>query len=251
MIQSIIIVTRQLEKLILKKGEITMFKLLKYLIVIVVIGIIINMFSNDFLPETSEGNDFQFGAIVDDFKDRIAQVDLVEFKDRVQHEWENLKVLLGEPVGEEAQANRTDESVPTAVFNGDTSQFEAHEFELEVLNIVNEEREKHQLPPLQYSEEVSVVARDKSLDMAMNGYFDHESPTFGSPFEMMEMYGVTYWMAGENIAKGHLTPEHVMEGWMNSEGHRANILKDGFTHLGVGFIDMNGTYYWTQMFIGK
>ena len=88
--------------------------------------------------------------------------------------------------------------------------------------------------------------------MINKGYFDHTSPTYGSPFDMMQQFGISYRSAGENIAMGQRTPQEVMNSWMNSSGHRANILNSSFTTLGVGIAkDANGTIYWTQMFIGK
>ena len=84
------------------------------------------------------------------------------------------------------------------------------------------------------------------------GYFDHTSPTYGSPFDMMKKFNISYNTAGENIAMGQKTPSEVMNSWMNSSGHRANILNSTYTELGVGIQkDSNGTIYWTQMFIGK
>ena len=75
--------------------------------------------------------------------------------------------------------------------------------------------------------------------------------TLGNPFEMIKNNGVSYRTAGENIAKGQKTPEEVMNAWMNSPGHRANILNPDFTKLGLGVAkDSNGTLYWSQMFIG-
>ena len=79
-------------------------------------------------------------------------------------------------------------------------------------------------------------------------YFDHNSPTYGSPFDMLTAFGVNYRAAGENIAMGYGTPQAVVDGWMNSPGHRANILNANFTQIGVGYVaDGN---YWTQLFIG-
>ena len=87
-------------------------------------------------------------------------------------------------------------------------------------------------------------------DMMKNGYFSHTSPTYGSPFEMMKTFGITYKSAGENIAKGQKTPAAVMNGWMNSSGHRANILNASYEQIGVGFCkDSSGVTYWVQMFI--
>lgn len=121
--------------------------------------------------------------------------------------------------------------------------------ETSVLTIVNQERQKAGLKPLQMDWELQRVARTKACDMATTGYFSHQSPDYGSPFEMMKQYGISYRTAGENIAKGQRTPSEVMQSWMNSSGHRANILKGDFTHIGVGYCHQGN--HWVQMFIGK
>ncbi len=122
-------------------------------------------------------------------------------------------------------------------------------FEREVVRLVNVEREKGGLKPLTHDWELSRVARIKSQDMKDNKYFSHTSPTYGSPFQMMKSFGIKYRSAGENIARGQATPQAVVNAWMNSSGHRANILNPSFTHIGVGYV-ADGRY-WTQMFIGK
>lgn len=126
------------------------------------------------------------------------------------------------------------------------------QFEQQVVQLVNQERAKAGLKPLTYDAQLSQVARLKSQDMANKGYFSHNSPTYGSPFDMMKQFGVSYRTAGENIAAGQRTPAQVVQAWMNSPGHRANILNSQFTHIGVGYAT-GGSYghYWTQMFIGK
>lgn len=123
------------------------------------------------------------------------------------------------------------------------------EYELEVVELTNVERQKHGLAPLQIDEALSKVARVKSEDMTKQNYFSHNSPTYGSPFDMMKQFGISYRTAGENIAMGQRSPQEVVNAWMNSEGHRANILNSNFTHIGVGHAS-NGNY-WTQQFIGK
>jgi uncharacterized YkwD family protein len=123
------------------------------------------------------------------------------------------------------------------------------QFEQEVVDLTNKEREKQGLAPLEIDAELSKVAREKSKDMATNNYFDHNSPTYGSPFDMMKQYGISYSTAGENIAKGQRTPAEVVDGWMNSQGHRENILNGSFTHIGVGYVEQGN--HWTQQFIGK
>ncbi|WP_054873293.1 SafA/ExsA family spore coat assembly protein [Oxobacter pfennigii] len=119
-----------------------------------------------------------------------------------------------------------------------------------VVQLVNKERAKNGLPALSSNWQLSRVARYKSADMAKLNYFSHTSPTYGSPFKMMESFGLRYASAGENIAKGQRTPEEVMVAWMNSPGHRSNILSASYTQIGVGYAkDSRGVAYWTQMFM--
>lgn len=125
-------------------------------------------------------------------------------------------------------------------------------FENEVIALVNTERAKQHIQGLDIDWELSRVARIKSQDMANKNYFSHQSPTYGSPFDMMKHFGIHYTSAGENIASGQKTPEQVMESWMNSQGHRENIMNPTFTHIGVGYY-RGGNYgtMWTQQFITK
>lgn len=122
----------------------------------------------------------------------------------------------------------------------------------EILSLVNAERSKVGLNPLKLNWELSRVAKIKSEDMAHEGYFSHTSPTYGTPFEMMKHFGIKYKTAGENIAAGQKTPKEVMVAWMNSKGHRENILNKKYTEIGVGYFK-GGSYgsYWTQQFIGN
>ncbi|MED3512717.1 CAP domain-containing protein [Bacillus subtilis] len=122
-------------------------------------------------------------------------------------------------------------------------------YEKKVVELTNAERQKQGLKPLQIDETLSKSARAKSQDMKDKNYFDHQSPTYGSPFDMMKSFGISYKTAGENIAKGQKTPEEVVKAWMNSEGHRKNILNPNFTHIGVGYVESGSI--WTQQFIGK
>ena len=123
-----------------------------------------------------------------------------------------------------------------------------HAYERQVVDLVNVQRARSGLQPLTLDAELCRFARVKSQDMHDNRYFDHNSPTYGSPFDMMRSFGITYASAGENIAMGYSTPEAVVSAWMNSDGHRANILSSKFALLGVGYVADGG--YWTQWFIG-
>lgn len=121
-------------------------------------------------------------------------------------------------------------------------------YEQEVIRLVNEIRVQNGLKALTANWELSRVARYKSQDMVDNRYFSHTSPTYGSPFQMIRAFGLSFRTAGENIAYGQRTPQAVVNAWMNSSGHRANILNGSYTQIGVGYV-ANG-HYWTQMFIG-
>lgn len=121
-------------------------------------------------------------------------------------------------------------------------------YENEVIRLVNEIRVKNGLNTLTADWELSRVARYKSQDMKDNNYFSHTSPVYGSPFDMIKNFGISYRSAAENIAKGQKTPQAVMNGWMNSSGHRANILNSSYKKIGVGYVASGN--YWTQMFIG-
>lgn len=121
-------------------------------------------------------------------------------------------------------------------------------YEAEVIRLVNEIRVQNGLSALKANWELSRVARYKSQDMADNRYFSHTSPTYGTPFEMIRAFGLSYRTAGENIAYGQATPQAVVTAWMNSSGHRANILSSSYTQIGVGYAAKGR--YWTQMFLG-
>ncbi|SEQ78553.1 CAP domain-containing protein [Piscibacillus halophilus] len=232
-----------------------MFRLIKYAILILIIGFIINS-----LPESmfTEGN--QETATSEETSG------IEEVTNRVQHlvtnvDWADVTQKSIDGLNRAANMlsmylDGDEEADVVPVFQDDVDgtardKDQVHEFERRVHELVNEEREKQGLEPLEFSVDVSHVARAKSQDMADQDYFSHESPTYGSPFDMMQEFGLKYLTAGENIAMGQRSPEQVMDGWMNSDGHRANILHEDFTHIGIGFIKDNGTYYWTQMFIGK
>lgn len=122
--------------------------------------------------------------------------------------------------------------------------------ENEVIRLVNIERSNRGLELLKANWQLSRVARYKSADMRDKNYFSHTSPTYGSPFKMMEDFGLRFSSAGENIAMGQKTPKEVMNAWMNSPGHRSNILSPSFSEIGVGVAkDKHGRIWWTQMFM--
>ncbi|MBQ6893483.1 MAG: SafA/ExsA family spore coat assembly protein [Clostridia bacterium] len=159
------------------------------------------------------------------------------------------EVGLSEIKGANPQISNYDLIYPGQVINIPTTDSKVTSYEQEVIRLVNQKRAENGLKALTYDWELCRVARYKSQDMKDKRYFSHTSPTYGSPFQMIKNFGISYRSAGENIARGYATPDAVVNGWMNSSGHRANILNSSFTHIGVGYVaDGN---YWTQMFISK
>lgn len=140
--------------------------------------------------------------------------------------------------------NNTNNNVATTTVNASTE-------EIELLKLINAERTKNGLGELKFDDEVLKVARLKAKDLVDNNYFSHTSPTYGSPFDMMKSFGITYKTAGENIA-GNSTLQGAVTAWMNSEGHRANILSNAYNYTGIGIVD-SPKYgkILVQMFIGK
>jgi len=131
------------------------------------------------------------------------------------------------------------------------AQSEFRFLEQDIINLVNQERTKQGIPKLTEDWQLSRVARIKSQDMIDNNYFSHTSPIYGSPFQMLNSFGIRYTAAGENIAYGQKTAQQVMNTWMASSGHRANILNRNYNKIGVGVArdPNNGQLYFTQIFI--
>ncbi len=121
-----------------------------------------------------------------------------------------------------------------------------HPYVLRIVELVNEERIKAGLNPVTLDTAASSAALIRSQEIVSS--FSHTRPDGSSFSTALKEQGISYRRAGENIAWGQRSPEEVMEGWMNSSGHRANILGESFTHIGVGYYQENGVNYWTQLF---
>ena len=123
--------------------------------------------------------------------------------------------------------------------------------EKEVFNLINNQRSSNGLSALKVDNELQRVAKIKAQDMVNNNYFSHTSPTYGSPFDMLKSFKVSYKTAGENIA-GNSSNSGAVNAWMNSSGHKANILNSSFNYTGIGVVTSPkyGKVY-VQMFIGK
>ena len=123
--------------------------------------------------------------------------------------------------------------------------------EKEVFDLINNQRTQNGLSALKLDTEILRVARIKAQDMVDNNYFSHNSPTYGSPFQMLNSFKISYKTAGENIA-GNSSNSSAVTAWMNSSGHRANILNSSFNYTGIGVVKSSkyGKVY-VQMFLGK
>lgn len=126
----------------------------------------------------------------------------------------------------------------------------AEEFRMRVLELVNKERAANGLAKLTTDDKLTQAAQKRAEELVT--LVSHSRPDGSSCFTALDEFGVSYMSAGENIAAGYYTPEDVVNGWMSSEGHRANILSGSFTKLGVGVVFTDNGYgvYWSQMFIG-
>lgn len=123
--------------------------------------------------------------------------------------------------------------------------------EQEVFDLINAKRVANGLSALKIDDELQNVARIKAQDMVDNNYFSHTSPTYGSPFDMMKSFRINYKTAGENIA-GNSSNSEAVNAWMNSAGHKANILNSNFNYTGIGIVKSPkyGKIY-VQMFMGR
>lgn len=134
----------------------------------------------------------------------------------------------------------------------DSSVSQVSETAKETARLVNIERSKAGLSALIIDGQLSKIATIKAEDMNNNNYFAHTSPTYGSPWDMAKRFGYTYRSFGENIAMGQRTPAEVVKAWMDSPGHKANILSKSYTNIGAGIAkDSDGRIYWVHMFSSK
>lgn len=135
--------------------------------------------------------------------------------------------------------------------NSGTQTSNMNSDEKEVFDLINKQRTNNGLDALKNDSEIQRVARIKAQDMVYNNYFSHTSPTYGSPFDMLKSFKISYKTAGENIA-GNSSNSSAVTAWMNSSGHKANILNSKFNYTGIGVVNSPkyGKMY-VQLFIGK
>ncbi len=143
--------------------------------------------------------------------------------------------------------NITEDTTPEETPEEDSSNNNMHAFVQEVVNLVNAERAKEGLSPLTINTKVQAAAQVRAVECEQS--FSHTRPNGTSFSTALKEQNVSYQRAGENIAWGQRSPKEVMNGWMNSEGHRANIMNPNFTTIGVGYYqNAKGTNYWCQLF---
>lgn len=123
------------------------------------------------------------------------------------------------------------------------------EIAMEVLTAVNQERENRGLSSLTWHNGAAQTAYDHSVDMKERDFFGHVNPDGQNVGDRLNADGIGWSYAGENIAIGRMSVEDVMDAWMNSDGHRANILSENYTHLGVGVHNTSENTWWTQNFL--
>lgn len=146
-------------------------------------------------------------------------------------------------------AKPTAKPTSTPISSGDYTTESTTMQEQKLLNLLNSDRAANGLPALTLDGELSRIARIKSCDMKQNGYFAHESPTYGNAASMLTRFGYSFAGVGENIAH-HASVEKAEAAFMSSTGHRANILGSQWTKVGIGIcIDNNGFVYATQLFV--
>ncbi|WP_108308135.1 CAP domain-containing protein [Metalysinibacillus jejuensis] len=123
---------------------------------------------------------------------------------------------------------------------------------VEIARLTNEYRAQYNLPPLRYDRSLEQIAVIKAKDMTKNNYFEHKSATYGQPWDMATIFDYKFIGYGENIARYFKTPQHTILGWINSPGHRRNMLNPNYTHIGVAIEkDKESNYYWVQHFSSK
>ncbi len=165
----------------------------------------------------------------------------------------NTKKPAAKPTTDPSKSPKPDPSKSTPASKPSTTSpvsggSKAAQYQAKVLAITNQERADAGCKALKLDSKLTKAAQSHSEDMAKNNYFDHNSQDGRSPFDRMSDAGYKFSAAAENIAMGQQTPAAVMDAWMNSPGHKANILNCDYTEMGLGYAVGNGSPYWTQDF---
>lgn len=144
--------------------------------------------------------------------------------------------------------NTPDNNPDNGSTDTETPDTENQSYAEEVVSLVNVERAKEGLDPLTIDIKVQEAAQIRALEIET--LFSHTRPNGSSFSTVLKEQNISYKSAGENIAWGQRSPQDVVNAWMNSEGHRANIMNANYTKIGVGYSqNTQGTNYWSQLFI--
>ena len=174
----------------------------------------------------------------------------IEEVNQIDNKIEQIQETSAKPIKEIEQIGKEEENLDISVNKVEYSS-ELTKDEQDVLNSINNKRKQQGLEPLMIDDDLQNICRIKAKDMVENGYFEHNSPTYGTPFEMLKENGISYKVAGENIA-GNIDNDKAIESWMNSENHRANIINSNYNYTGVAVVKSSkyGKIF-VQMFIGR
>jgi len=180
------------------------------------------------------------------FRGDIARISFAALS--AKHKYSNdtlCSMLIGAGVFTESAAR--DAGLAAAVARvTQTAAPDGSEFEKATFYLINNEREQHGLPPLEWNSKLAAVARAHSVDMSRRQFFSHSNPDGKNPADRMRAGSIVFMFAGENIARGYKTPESVVTAWMGSITHRNAILNEKATQMGIGVYNN----YWTVDFLG-
>lgn len=165
--------------------------------------------------------------------------------------WDKIQQVIGIPTDQDIQeTEKTDSSNSYEDLSGNSQGENLNDsqnsYVTEVLRLVNEERQKNGLTALTLSQQLCNVAEIRANEITVS--FSHTRPNGSSCFTVLAEQNVPYMACGENLAYGQRSPQEVVTGWMNSPGHRANILSSRYHKIGIGVVQKSGVYYWSQMF---
>lgn len=166
-----------------------------------------------------------------------------------QVEWDGTTRTVTIEIEKDNSSDNVSDETPDETMDNVSDETSDEALERKVLELVNAERAVYGIKPLEWNDKLAKTAREHSLDMVKRNFFSHENPDGKSPFDRLKDANIRYTCAAENIAAGQSSPEMAVEEWMNSEGHKMNILNPSLTSLGVG-LARGGEYgiYWTQNF---
>lgn len=218
----------------------------------IILVLLVSLFATSFGMENVETVDVSLGIVNTDYLNmrsgagiNFKSIDLLKKNEYVRifgkiGDWyiiQNEKNKIGTvhqkyitPTSEEKTATTNAETVE------EPSNLNLTQEESELLSLINNERNKNNLPNFEIDEKLQNVARLKAKDLVENSYFSHTSPNLGTPFEMLKDNGISYKTASENIA-GNSSISGALESWLKSDNHKKNILSNDYNYTGISVVD--------------